>query len=153
MNIHRSKLTALITNRGCPKMYPCSSLYDIGNVLMYAVKVYHIYLVSIYSIFGCMRLTFWAMFDQTELDVFQTSSSFPTKITQNTGEFLFAFYNISIILVAVNMLIAMMSNSFQDIEVSIISLFMAHSLRFNSLSHDRLEVREIDLISMEGVGN
>jgi hypothetical protein len=64
-----------------------------------------------------MRLTFWAVFDKTELSDFQTDKTFPTKITENTGEVLFALFNIAIILVAINMLIAMMSNSFQSVEV------------------------------------
>lgn len=65
-----------------------------------------------------MRLTFWAVFDKTELEQFKTDPSFPTQVTQNTGEVLFALFNITILLVAINMLIAMMSNSFQSIAVS-----------------------------------
>ncbi|EDO48346.1 predicted protein, partial [Nematostella vectensis] len=75
--------------------------------------------ISLYSVFcsvqGSMRLVFWAIFDKTELEEFNTDPSFPTKITQSTGEVLFALFNIASILVAINMLIAMMSNSFQKV--------------------------------------
>ncbi|XP_032221589.1 short transient receptor potential channel 3 [Nematostella vectensis] len=67
------------------------------------------------SVQGSMRLVFWAIFDKTELEEFNTDPSFPTKITQSTGEVLFALFNIASILVAINMLIAMMSNSFQKV--------------------------------------
>ena len=44
-------------------------------------------------------------------------------MTQTTGETLFAFFNIVAILISLNMLIAMMSNSFQQIAVSIKNIF------------------------------
>lgn len=42
-----------------------------------------------------------------------------TSIVEGVGMFLFALYHIIVIIVLVNMLIAMMSHSFEDIQVSI----------------------------------
>ena len=57
------------------------------------------------------------MFDKTDLEAFEINSK-TFVITQNTGETLFAIFNIVAILISLNMLIAMMSNSFQQIAVS-----------------------------------
>ena len=62
-----------------------------------------------------MSQLFWALFGLTELSSFKTNSDF--KMTQNTGKVLFAVYNISMIVVTMNMLIAMMANTFQKVEV------------------------------------
>jgi len=61
-----------------------------------------------------LRKLFWALFDKTDLEAFEIKSS-TFYVTQTTGETLFAFFNIVAILISLNMLIAMMSNSFQQI--------------------------------------
>ncbi len=40
-----------------------------------------------------------------------------TSLVEGVGMFLFAFYHVVVIIVLVNMLIAMMSHSFEDIQV------------------------------------
>ena len=67
---------------------------------------------------GSLSQLFWALFGLTELSSFETNDAF--QMTQNTGKLLFAVYNVSMIVVTMNMLIAMMSNTFQHIEVEII---------------------------------
>ena len=69
------------------------------------------------SISGGFADLFWALFDKTDLDAFKIGRP-EFKITEVTGEMLFAVYNIAAILVALNMLIAMMANSFQKVAVS-----------------------------------
>jgi hypothetical protein len=60
---------------------------------------------------------FWALFDQTNFENFEkTHPRF--KITSKTGKFLFAIYLITAVLVGINMLIAMMNNSFEYVAVS-----------------------------------
>jgi len=46
------------------------------------------------------------------------SNFYATSIIENVGMFLFALYHVAIIIVLVNMLIAMMSHSFEAIQVS-----------------------------------
>ena len=72
-----------------------------------------------YSLAAGLRKLFWAMFDKTDLEAFEINSQ-TFYITQATGETLFAIFNIVAILISLNMLIAMMSNSFQQIAVSTI---------------------------------
>ncbi|PFX26520.1 Short transient receptor potential channel 6 [Stylophora pistillata] len=67
-----------------------------------------------FSFSAGLRKLFWALFDKTDLEAFEFESS-TFYITQTTGETLFAIFNIVAILISLNMLIAMMSNSFQQI--------------------------------------
>ena len=59
---------------------------------------------------------FWALFDQLDLEDFDTKDG-TFKITQETGRVLFAFYSICAVMVALNMLIAMMTHSYDSISV------------------------------------
>ena len=59
---------------------------------------------------------FWALFDKIDLEEFETKDR-TFDITQETGKILFAFYSICAIMVALNMLIAMMSHSYEYISV------------------------------------
>ena len=63
-----------------------------------------------------MRFLFWDLFGLVELDALETEKNF--TITQYTGELLLGLYSIASVVVAINMLIAMMSNSYQRIVVS-----------------------------------
>ena len=47
----------------------------------------------------------------------------PTAIVEGVGMFLFAAYHVAVIIVLINMLIAMMSHSFEDIQVPTHSRF------------------------------
>ena len=60
---------------------------------------------------------FWALFDKIDLDDFETKDK-SFEITQETGKVLFAFYSIFAVMVALNMLIAMMTHSYENISVS-----------------------------------
>ena len=60
---------------------------------------------------------FWALFDQTNIENFETTHP-KFEITSDTGKILFAVYLISAVLVGINMLIAMMNNSFEYVAVS-----------------------------------
>jgi hypothetical protein len=59
---------------------------------------------------------FWALFDKIDLEDFDTKDR-TFKITQETAKVLFAFYSICAVMVALNMLIAMMSHSYDYISV------------------------------------
>ncbi len=73
-------------------------------------------------------MMFWALFDQTNIEKFETTHP-KFQLTSKTGKFLFAIYLISAVLVGINMLIAMMNNSFEYVAVS-----LAKILRRNKLS-------------------
>ena len=63
-----------------------------------------------------MGSMFWAAFGKLDLEDFDTEDG-TFKITQETGRVLFAFYSICAIMVALNMLIAMMTRSYNSISV------------------------------------
>ena len=69
-----------------------------------------------FRIGGTLRYLFWNVFGMTELGDLNTSEEF--VITQYAGEVLLALYAIASLLVAINMLIAMMSNTYQRVAVS-----------------------------------
>ncbi|EDO36284.1 predicted protein, partial [Nematostella vectensis] len=57
---------------------------------------------------------FWSVFGLTELNSFGTNDAKFT-ITKETGEVMFGFFQVIAVIVAVNMLIAMMTRSFESI--------------------------------------
>ena len=61
---------------------------------------------------------FFSVFGLTELSSFDTKSKL-FNITKDTGKVLFGFFLLVVTIVAVNMLIAMMTRSFEAIAVSI----------------------------------
>jgi hypothetical protein len=69
-----------------------------------------------FSIEGSFRHLFWGLFGLTDPSVFGTINGF--EITQVTGEIMFAAYVVSALLVAFNVLIAMLTNTFKKVAVS-----------------------------------
>ncbi|XP_028395064.1 short transient receptor potential channel 5-like [Dendronephthya gigantea] len=57
---------------------------------------------------------FWALFDKIDLEDFETKDH-TFEISAQTGKILFAFYSICAVMVALNMLIAMMTHSYEYI--------------------------------------
>lgn len=62
-------------------------------------------------------MMFWALFDQTNVEKFESTHQ-KFGITREVGKILFAIYLITAVLVGINMLIAMMNNSFEYVAVS-----------------------------------
>lgn len=73
----------------------------------------------------------WNLFGMSEVsDLAVTGSGF--FITQVTGELILALFDVVSVLVAMNMLIAMMSNSYQQVAVSL--AFMVECFPFDKIS-------------------
>ena len=72
--------------------------------------------VIFFSLSESIQTMFWALFDQVDQEEFETKNE-KLAITQRTGKILFALYSVCAVVVALNMLIAMMSNSFDNISV------------------------------------
>jgi transient receptor potential cation channel subfamily C protein 4 len=62
-----------------------------------------------------MTTLFWALFGLTQLNAVRDGPM--QEFTKRVGEHLLMVYHAMAIIVLINMLIAMMSNSFQNIEV------------------------------------
>ena len=73
-------------------------------------------LFSPFRVGGSLRYLFWYVFGMSDLKDLQTTEDF--VITQYIGEVLLGLYAIASVLVAINMLIAMMSNTYQNVVVS-----------------------------------
>ena len=60
-----------------------------------------------------METLFWALFEFSAYETDKTS-----EITMVTGQILFAVYSLASILVVLNLLIAMLNNSYKKVDVS-----------------------------------
>lgn len=69
------------------------------------------------SIESSFRHLFWGLFGLTDPSVFKTNDGF--EITEVTGEIMYAAYVIAALLVCFNVLIAMLTNTFKEVAVSI----------------------------------
>jgi len=67
---------------------------------------------------GVFSTLFWALFGHVEMSTFNTSDQ--AQITEVTGHLLFATYSLASVLVALNLLIAMLSNTYKKVDVSFI---------------------------------
>ena len=63
-----------------------------------------------------METLFWALFRLVEFSAFKTDEN--SEITMVTGQILFAVYSLASILVVLNLLIAMLNNSYKKVDVS-----------------------------------
>ena len=72
-------------------------------------------LLSFYRLVKSYTTLFWSLFGLTQLSTVREGDV--QTYTKNVGESLLMAYHGIAIIVLINMLIAMMSNSFQDIEV------------------------------------
>ena len=72
--------------------------------------------VSFFRIEGTFSHLFWALFGYTNPSLFKTERGF--EIIEVTGQVMFAAYVVSALLVALNVLIAMLTNTFQKVSVS-----------------------------------
>lgn len=69
---------------------------------------------------GVLSTLFWALFGHADKSTFNTNEN--AEITEITGHLLFATYSLASVLVAMNLLIAMLSNTFKKVSVSISNL-------------------------------
>ena len=67
-------------------------------------------------------VTFWALFGQIESEEFKTDH--PYDVIEYTGLFLFGVFNVIAVLVALNMLIAMLNTSYSNITVRYIYFYL-----------------------------
>lgn len=77
-----------------------------------------IYLCSSYkshSIEESFKTLFWAIFGLSEVKSVVVNNGH--KFIENTGYVLYGVYNVTMVIVLLNMLIAMINSSFQEIEV------------------------------------
>ena len=62
-----------------------------------------------------MYVSFWALFGQIDMDDFETTPSY--EVIHDTGLTLFGVYNVVTVLVALNILIAILNKKYDDITV------------------------------------
>ena len=79
---------------------------------------------------GTLSTLFWALFGHVTFTDFETNKN--AEITEVTGMLLFAGYSLASVLVALNLLIAMLNNSYQKVAVS---LTRRKVNRFDSLTN------------------
>lgn len=70
-----------------------------------------------FSVLATFRTVFWSMFGRGDTDVVKLDD-YDNVFTEDIGYIIYGAYNISMVIVLLNMLIAMMTRSYQDITVS-----------------------------------
>ena len=68
------------------------------------------------------QTVFWALFGMGDADVVELGESIRGGLTTRVGYFVFGVYNIAAVIICLNMLIAMMSSSFQNVLVSMLDV-------------------------------
>lgn len=85
---------------------------------------------SSFSIFKSYVTLFWSLFGLTQLSTVREGDTQP--LTKLIGEYMLMVYHAMAVIVLINMLIAMMSNSFQEIEViAVIVCYNGQSFRLS----------------------
>lgn len=69
-----------------------------------------------YSVEESFKTLFWSIFGLSE--VISVVLKYDHKFIENIGYVLYGVYNVTMVVVLLNMLIAMINNSYQEIEVS-----------------------------------
>lgn len=80
---------------------------------------YIIQLPRVHSLFEIVQTLYWAIFGLVDLDHAELSPRFKHEFTEFVGKLMFGTYSWIALVVLLNMLIAMMSNSYQNIYVSV----------------------------------
>jgi hypothetical protein len=78
--------------------------------------IYIVYYILLCSIDQTFRTVFWSLFGRGDSTVVELEG-FNSYFIQNVGYCIFGAYNITTVIVLLNMLIAMMSRSFEIIQV------------------------------------
>ena len=72
--------------------------------------------VCVYRVEESFKTLFWSIFGLSE--VISVVLKYDHKFIENIGYVLFGVYNVTMVIVLLNMLIAMINHSYQEIEVS-----------------------------------
>lgn len=75
----------------------------------------------IFRVEESFKTLFWSIFGLSE--VISVVLKYDHKFIENIGYVLYGVYNVTMVVVLLNMLIAMINNSYQEIEVRLIRLY------------------------------
>lgn len=74
------------------------------------------------------RTVFWALFGLSDARRVEIGKGFQSRFTESVGYIVFGVYNWAVVIVLLNMLIAMMTRSFEKITVSVHCILIFFSL-------------------------
>lgn len=84
---------------------------------LYLSEVCNHYILFVYSLEFTFRTVYWAVFGLSEKSVVELGKGFNSNFTERVGYIVFGVYNWAAVIVLLNMLIAMMTRSFEKITV------------------------------------
>lgn len=82
--------------------------------------------ISPFSVEESFKTLFWAIFGLSEVK--SVVINYKHKFIENIGYVLYGVYNVTMVIVLLNMLIAMINSSFQEIEVQIPFMMKYHHI-------------------------
>ena len=71
-----------------------------------------------HRVMATFRTVFWSLFGRGEPDAVRLGDDYDNHLTEDIGYIIYGIYNIVMVTVLINMLIAMMTRSFTNIAVS-----------------------------------
>ena len=74
--------------------------------------------ISFYSLEYAFRSIYWALFGLSNSNLVELNNGYDSRFTESVGYLVFGIYNWGAVIVLLNMLIAMMTRSFEKIAVS-----------------------------------
>lgn len=86
-----------------------------GNIKCFSFHTYG--LLSLFRVEESFKTLFWAIFGLSEVK--SVVINYNHKFIENIGYVLYGVYNVTMVIVLLNMLIAMINSSFQEIEVKL----------------------------------
>ncbi len=85
------------------------------------------------------RTVFWALFGLSDARKVEIGQGYNSRFTESVGYIVFGVYNWAVVIVLLNMLIAMMTRSFEKITVStakiIKQLFVCYNMPYSKISN------------------
>lgn len=97
-------------------LYSKTILFLFSNICMCSI--------SPFSVEESFKTLFWAIFGLSEVK--SVVINYKHKFIENIGYVLYGVYNVTMVIVLLNMLIAMINSSFQEIEVKIPFMMKYH---------------------------
>lgn len=92
----------------------CCFYYQHGAWLTWR-QLYEVIVCFIFRVEESFKTLFWSIFGLSE--VISVVLKYDHKFIENIGYVLYGVYNVTMVVVLLNMLIAMINNSYQEIEV------------------------------------
>ena len=86
-------------------------------MILFEYSAFTVHIHLLFRLELTFQTVFWALFGMGDSDVVELGEGFQSDYTVRIGYIVYGAYNIAAVIILLNMLIAMMSRSFESIQV------------------------------------